>query len=50
MILGPQAIGVSMDMFGVHGFGWALAVFFGGYMVLSLGRIAAKVGGRRSEA
>ncbi len=50
MILGPQAIGISMDMFGVHGFGWALAVFFGGYMVLSLGRIAAKVGGRRSEA
>lgn len=50
MILGPQAIGISMDIFGTDGFGWALALFFGGYIALSVGRIAAKVGVRRSEA
>lgn len=42
MILGPQVIGIFMDVFGPNGFGWALAVFFGGYIALGLGRIAAK--------
>lgn len=42
MILGPQVIGIFMDIFGPNGFGWALAVFFGGYIAIGLGRIAAK--------
>lgn len=42
MILGPQVIGIFMDVFGPNGFGWALAVFFGGYVAIGLGRIAAK--------
>lgn len=42
MILGPQVIGIFMDVFGPDGFGWALAVFFGGYIAIGLGRIAAK--------
>ncbi|GAA2873098.1 MFS family permease [Aminobacter niigataensis] len=50
MILGPQVIGIFMDIFGPNGFGWALALFFGGYMAIGLGRIAAKSGLSRSEA
>ncbi|GAA4114836.1 MFS transporter [Aminobacter aganoensis] len=50
MILGPQVIGIFMDIFGPNGFGWALALFFGGYMLIGLGRIAAKSGLSRSEA
>lgn len=50
MILGPQAIGIFMDAFGPNGFGWALAVFFAGYMALGLGRIAVKSRLSRSEA
>ncbi|WP_269929538.1 MFS transporter [Aminobacter sp. HY435] len=50
MILGPQMIGIFMDLFGPNGFGWALAVFFGGYIVIGLGRIAARSGLSRSEA
>ncbi|MBN9244426.1 MAG: MFS transporter [Mesorhizobium sp.] len=40
MVLGPQAIGIGMDAFGPSGFGWALALFFGAYMVLAVGRLA----------
>lgn len=39
MLVGPQAIGSSMDLFGANGFAWALAVFFGLYLVLTLGRM-----------
>jgi hypothetical protein len=39
MVLGPQAIGISMDLFGNDGFAWALAVFFVLYIVLAAGRI-----------
>ena len=42
MILGPQVIGIFMDVFGPNGFGWALAVFFGAYIAIGLGRIATK--------
>ena len=42
MVLGPQAIGIGMDIFGPSGFGWSLAVFFGIYMVLALGRLASR--------
>lgn len=48
MILGPQVIGISMDMFGTDGFGWALALFFGGYIALAVGRMAAKTSLKRA--
>jgi MFS family permease len=44
MVLGPQAIGISMDLFGNDGFAWALALFFVFYIVLAVGRIASSKG------
>ena len=41
MLIGPQAIGSTMDIFGPSGFAWALAVFFAIYFALALGRIVA---------
>lgn len=35
MIVGPQAIGIGMDVFGPGGFGWTLAAFFIAYMALT---------------
>jgi MFS family permease len=34
MVLGPQAIGIGMDLFGANGFGWSLSVFFAFYIGL----------------
>ncbi|MFC5385742.1 MFS transporter [Aquamicrobium segne] len=42
MVLGPQAIGIGMDLFGPLGFGWSLAMFFGAYMLLAIGRLLFK--------
>ncbi|MGN6143111.1 MAG: MFS transporter [Mesorhizobium sp.] len=42
MVLGPQAIGIGMDIAGPSGFGWSLALFFGAYMVLAIGRLALR--------
>jgi hypothetical protein len=39
MLIGPQLIGIGMDVFGPPGFGYALALFFALYIVLSAGRI-----------
>lgn len=39
MVVGPQAVGIGMDMFGPHGFGWSLALFFGLYMAVAVGRL-----------
>jgi MFS family permease len=39
MLVGPQLIGIGMDLFGPPGFGYALALFFGLYILLALGRI-----------
>ncbi|WP_315919587.1 MFS transporter [Mesorhizobium sp. SP-1A] len=39
MVMGPQAIGIGMDMFGPVGFGWSLSLFFGVYILVSLGRL-----------
>lgn len=39
MILGPQTIGLGMDLFGAHGFSWALAIFFACYVVLAASRL-----------
>lgn len=42
MIVGPQAIGIGMDIAGPSGFGWSLALFFGAYMVLAVYRLATR--------
>ncbi len=34
MLLGPQLIGAGMDVFGAHGFAWAIAAFFAFYILL----------------
>lgn len=39
MLVGPQTIGVAMDVTGHHGFAWALAFFFGLYVALTLFRL-----------
>lgn len=41
MLVGPQAIGSSLDAFGANGFAWSLASFFCVYLILTLGRLAA---------
>ncbi|OLP55456.1 hypothetical protein BJF92_23235 [Rhizobium rhizosphaerae] len=41
-VAGPQAIGASMDVTGNHGFAWAIAGFFGLYVLLSLVRIVMR--------
>ncbi|OQP85557.1 hypothetical protein BTR14_15335 [Rhizobium rhizosphaerae] len=41
-VAGPQAIGASMDITGNHGFAWAIAGFFGLYVLLSLVRIVMR--------
>jgi MFS family permease len=46
MVLGPQAIGIGMDLLGDQGFAWSLALFFAAYIVLSVNRLA--VSRRRS--
>lgn len=40
MVLGPQAIGIGMDLVGEDGFAWALALFFTAYIVLAASRLA----------
>jgi MFS family permease len=45
MVLGPQAIGIGMDIAGVNGFGWSLSLFFGAYILLLVGRLAARARG-----
>ena len=42
MVLGPQAIGIAMDLFGANGFSWALALFFAFYIVLALSRLVER--------
>nr|WP_245396348.1 MFS transporter [Jiella sonneratiae] len=41
MLVGPQAIGTAMDLFGPHGFAWSLAFFFAVYLALAVGRLVA---------
>ncbi|MEQ8479826.1 MAG: MFS transporter [Hoeflea sp.] len=42
MLVGPQTIGVAMDVTGHHGFAWALAFFFGLYVALTVFRLALR--------
>jgi len=44
MVLGPQAIGIGMDVFGTDGFGWSLGAFFAAYIVLSVVRLVIGIG------
>lgn len=44
MVLGPQVIGIGMDVFGAHGFGWSLSLFFGFYIVLVVCRLLPRLG------
>ena len=46
MVLGPQVIGIGMDLFGKDGFAGALALFFALYIVLAISRIASSDGAR----
>jgi predicted MFS family arabinose efflux permease len=39
MLVGPQAIGIGMDLSGPDGFGYSLALFFAAYIVLAVLRI-----------
>ena len=41
MLVGPQVIGIGMDIVGPHGFAWSLALFFALYLALAALRIAA---------
>lgn len=34
MLVGPQAIGLGLDLFGPAGFGWTIGLFFAAYLVL----------------
>ena len=40
MLVGPQAIGLGMDLSGPHGFAGVLAGFFAAYLLLAITRIA----------
>lgn len=42
MLVGPQAIGIGMDLYGPPGFAHALALFFVGYVILVLTRMTAR--------
>ena len=42
MLVGPQAIGIGMDVFGPNGFSWSLALFFALYLALATIRLAAR--------
>lgn len=46
MVMGPQAIGIGMDVFGTDGFGWSIGIFFAAYIVLAGCRLALEA--RRS--
>jgi MFS family permease len=44
MLLGPQAIGIGMDIFGPNGFAYAIMVFFAGYLALGAVRLGSGAG------
>ncbi len=46
MVLGPQAIGIGMDIAGPNGFGYALALFFAIYIAVGVGRLVVTAGRR----
>ena len=42
MLVGPQVIGIGMDLAGPSGFPWSIAVFFAAYLMLGLGRLVVR--------
>ncbi|MEW9808463.1 MFS transporter [Mesorhizobium sp. ZMM04-5] len=44
MVLGPQAIGIGMDVFGTDGFGWSLSLFFAFYIAVVICRTVPGIG------
>jgi len=44
MLVGPQAIGIGMDMMGPSGFAVALALFFAAYALLVGSRLISRKG------
>ncbi|MGH6761500.1 MAG: MFS transporter [Phyllobacterium sp.] len=42
MLAGPQAIGIGMDLMGPNGFGITLALFFIGYLTLTIYRLGVR--------
>lgn len=44
MLVGPQVIGIGMDIAGPAGFAWSLAIFFAGYLVLAIFRMGSGAG------
>jgi MFS family permease len=44
MVLGPQAVGIGMDLFGTNGFGWSLSLFFAAYVALVVCRLIPGLG------
>ncbi len=44
MLIGPQLIGIGMDVFGAHGFAWTLGLFFAAYFFLVASRLVAPEG------
>lgn len=45
MFIGPQFVGISMDLYGTYGFGWGLFVFFAAYLVLYVIRVNSRRSG-----
>lgn len=41
MLLGPQAIGIGMDLFGPNGFAYAILLFFAAYLALGTVRLGS---------
>jgi MFS family permease len=39
MVVGPQAVGVGIDLFGPRGFGWTLALFFAMFVLFAAARM-----------
>lgn len=39
MVIGPQVIGIGMDLFGTAGFGWSLSLFFAFYVAVVVCRL-----------
>lgn len=38
-VVGPQAIGIGMDLYGSHGYPWTITVFFGAFVLFGLSRL-----------
>jgi len=38
-VVGPQAIGIGMDLFGSRGYPWTITVFFGAFVLFGLSRL-----------